>query len=118
MSTLVADVTRVQTLLQKNQPSADKECELKRKWASYGADMTTIKLTPFRAPAGQTASVTLGAMFMAGSVTYVIVGWFISYNYNTADDAVVPYQVSCLLLVEGSRKVVGTMSTGHWMRVA
>jgi hypothetical protein len=45
--------------------------------------------------------VTVGVMFTAGSVTYVIVGWALGYNYNTGNGATVPYQVSCLVLLEG-----------------
>jgi hypothetical protein len=88
----------LQELEDNNQPSTTKQCELKQKWASYGADISSIKITIFRPPPGQQGSVTAGAMFTAGPSTYVVIGWIIGYNFNTAPDALVPYKVSCLVV--------------------
>jgi hypothetical protein len=108
MSTLIADLTQLQELENANRPSAEKQCEMKQKWADHGADISSIKITFFRPPPGQETNsatgdrvpVTAGAMFTAGPSTYVVIGWNIGYNFNTAPDALVPYKVSCLLLLE------------------
>lgn len=99
MSTLVADVTVIQALINANRPFANKEAELRTKWASYGADTASIRITPLRSPAGEKAPVTVGAMFTAGSMSYVIVGWFIGFNNGAADEALVPFAVSAALFL-------------------